>query len=331
VDLLPASFSILQILQVELRNVLEEVRMAETRRKGKPSAQQSSVSPNYRSKSTGQSLICAFFIVSSMQSGLLSKGTSPSASKDPCVHLSRIGNSCQRLTFRALPDTEEAPFQCTTCGKCFRRQDVLRRHSKDQCDRRATQLHSSSKQRTAKACNSCRSQKLKCNGTVPCQRCALKSIVCLYTESASVLVETNVLSGPGYSSSLNADGSLNDVAGNPLSRSSLDRVSGLLPISPVSLDSTLGIRDDNRSTLSASTQRPTSGLEDVATGDPSLGNSQLLSCLVIHIAHFAAEFIPRADSNLFYPTTSSLNPEFFEIWPDLDQVLSHLRSLPIQF
>lgn len=85
-------------------------------------------------------------------------------------------------------DTEEAPFQCTVCGKCFKRQDVLHRHCRDLCNQMDVQetispQQYSSKRRTAKACDGCRLQKLKCNGAVPCQRCIRRSVDCSYAAS----------------------------------------------------------------------------------------------------------------------------------------------------
>ncbi|KAH8879507.1 hypothetical protein GQ53DRAFT_774903 [Thozetella sp. PMI_491] len=75
--------------------------------------------------------------------------------------------------------TNEAPFGCEGCGQRFRRQDVFRRHLTGPCAA-SRQALEKGRQRASRACNQCRVQKLKCDGNVPCRRCAAKSRQCVF-------------------------------------------------------------------------------------------------------------------------------------------------------
>ncbi|KLU91660.1 hypothetical protein MAPG_10178 [Magnaporthiopsis poae ATCC 64411] len=73
------------------------------------------------------------------------------------------------------------PFVCSFCTRRFPRRDTLQRHLATHQPAEARQLDTAAgKGRSDKACTSCRDSKQRCNGALPCQRCAKKQQPCSY-------------------------------------------------------------------------------------------------------------------------------------------------------
>ena len=72
---------------------------------------------------------------------------------------------------------------CPTCGNRYRRQDVYRRHIKNNCDGLMREAAGTHNRRVQRACDRCRMQKLKCDGNLSCHRCNSRSITCVYSEN----------------------------------------------------------------------------------------------------------------------------------------------------
>ncbi len=99
---------------------------------------------------------------------------------NPLILFDRPG--CASLSFCVL-DTEERPFECPVCGNRYRRQDVFRRHLKNNCDQGLRRTSVGRRRRIQRACDRCRAQKLKCDGNPSCHRCVSKLVDCSYSET----------------------------------------------------------------------------------------------------------------------------------------------------
>lgn len=96
---------------------------------------------------------------------------------------------CHRQCLTGPQDTLEKPFSCHNCGKGFSRRDVQEKHSK-QCgssnasttlEQHKDNSRPSRWPRSTRACDRCKSRKLKCDNHHPCTTCHEKQLVCTVT------------------------------------------------------------------------------------------------------------------------------------------------------
>ncbi|CAD0109139.1 unnamed protein product, partial [Aureobasidium uvarum] len=92
---------------------------------------------------------------------------------------------------------EETSFQCPQCHRIFGRIEHLRRHANSHGETRSFKdtlqrhelIHQKdpgvSKLKGARACKECANSKVRCNGTMPCERCSMKVVDCVYPSAAS--------------------------------------------------------------------------------------------------------------------------------------------------
>jgi hypothetical protein len=81
----------------------------------------------------------------------------------------------EHLTRHKLSHTSSTTHVCRICRKEFSRSDGLQRHLG-----RHGQEFKKSSGRSKKACLTCHSSKIKCDGNEPCSRCSKKGIPCKY-------------------------------------------------------------------------------------------------------------------------------------------------------
>ena len=82
----------------------------------------------------------------------------------------------------AGPPIASSQTDCPFCHKSFGRADVSRRHARSCPARKGRDLPPVAKRgRKHRACDNCASVKLSCNATLPCRRCAARSIECVYS------------------------------------------------------------------------------------------------------------------------------------------------------
>ncbi|KAL4817718.1 hypothetical protein BDW67DRAFT_174516 [Aspergillus spinulosporus] len=78
--------------------------------------------------------------------------------------------------------TGQITSACPFCSRTFARRDTLRRHVRRDHAGPQFQLDSS---RAIRACQGCRSAKLRCRGGIPCTRCREKGIQCVFDDPAA--------------------------------------------------------------------------------------------------------------------------------------------------
>ncbi|TIA89652.1 hypothetical protein E3P99_01975 [Wallemia hederae] len=77
--------------------------------------------------------------------------------------------------------TKERPHICTFCGRSFARSDVLTRHLTLHT-RPSNPITKDRRHRILRACSSCKSSKLKCDGLKPtCTRCSQRNKECSFS------------------------------------------------------------------------------------------------------------------------------------------------------
>ncbi|KAI5257095.1 hypothetical protein E4T42_01108 [Aureobasidium subglaciale] len=97
-----------------------------------------------------------------------------------CPQCHRVFGRIEHLRRHANSHGEVRSFKCAACNKGFNRLDTLQRHEL---------IHQKdpgvSKLKGARACKECASSKVRCNGTLPCERCTSKSTDCVYPSASS--------------------------------------------------------------------------------------------------------------------------------------------------
>ncbi|KAI5276377.1 hypothetical protein E4T47_00567 [Aureobasidium subglaciale] len=97
-----------------------------------------------------------------------------------CPQCHRVFGRIEHLRRHANSHGEVRSFKCAACNKGFNRLDTLQRHEL---------IHQKdpgvSKLKGARACKECASSKVRCNGTLPCERCNSKSTDCVYPSASS--------------------------------------------------------------------------------------------------------------------------------------------------
>ncbi|KAI4723724.1 hypothetical protein E4T49_08549 [Aureobasidium sp. EXF-10728] len=97
-----------------------------------------------------------------------------------CPQCHRIFGRIEHLRRHANSHGETRSFKCAACNKGFNRLDTLQRHEL---------IHQKdpgvSKLKGARACKECANSKVRCNGAMPCERCSMKNVDCVYPSAVS--------------------------------------------------------------------------------------------------------------------------------------------------
>lgn len=111
----------------------------------------------------------------------LSKHLAGDSSHFACDQCKRSFRRLHHLKRHRAIHSTERPFNCTICKKNFPREDSLQRH---------VLMHKQKdvfgKTKGARACLECAAAKVRCTHTLPCRRCASKSLQCEYPREMTV-------------------------------------------------------------------------------------------------------------------------------------------------
>jgi hypothetical protein len=87
--------------------------------------------------------------------------------------------------------TAHFKHRCSECGIGFYRKDLLDRHCKLHEPHDATRGQTQGRQRSQRACDRCRTRKMKCSSQLPCSACTKSGIQCSYTRKSDRISQQN--------------------------------------------------------------------------------------------------------------------------------------------
>jgi hypothetical protein len=125
--------------------------------------------------------------------------TNPSVERFVCATCAQVYKTKENLRRHSKSHNSGAAQACNDCGLAFHRKDLLARHTqihrRDSCQGRL---------RNERACQRCRTAKVKCTGLSPCKRCESGRHACVYDPSPARLSQQHRISSSQPASSRTA-------------------------------------------------------------------------------------------------------------------------------